>query len=59
MHAASTFDVMRVDDRKCDVLANLTKEQFLEVRKTIIKMILATDMVKHMTTTSTFENKSV
>jgi hypothetical protein len=31
MHASACFDVMRVHDRKCDVLKNLSTAQYLEV----------------------------
>lgn len=44
-HVSAAFRLLREDD--CNVLANLSKEEFRELRTLIIDMVLATDMSYH------------
>ncbi|KAL5237763.1 hypothetical protein ACI65C_005173 [Semiaphis heraclei] len=44
-HISSTFRILKDDD--CNILQNLTKEEFREFRSLIIDMVLATDMSYH------------
>ena len=44
-HASFLFATLRRPD--CDVLANLDRPQYFDLRRTIVKAILATDMEKH------------
>lgn len=44
-HVSAAFRLLREDD--CNVLGNLSKEEFRELRTLIIDMVLATDMSYH------------
>lgn len=44
-HVSSCFRVMGMSD--CNILSNLTRSEWLDVRKTIVSCILATDMSHH------------
>ncbi|XP_063236585.1 dual specificity calcium/calmodulin-dependent 3',5'-cyclic nucleotide phosphodiesterase 1-like isoform X2 [Bacillus rossius redtenbacheri] len=44
-HISATFRVMREED--CNILQNLTREEFREFRTLVIDMVLATDMSFH------------
>ncbi|CAH1731872.1 unnamed protein product [Aphis gossypii] len=44
-HISSTFRILKDDD--CNILQNLTKEEFREFRTLVIDMVLATDMSFH------------
>lgn len=44
-HCAQAFELMRSSD--CNIFQNLTREQSLEVRESIIEMVLATDLGQH------------
>mmetsp|Transcript_6344 Transcript_6344/g.9240 ORF Transcript_6344/g.9240 Transcript_6344/m.9240 type:complete len:717 (-) Transcript_6344:32-2182(-) len=44
-HCAQAFELMR--DKQFNILANITKKQYQEVRATTIDMVLATDMEQH------------
>ncbi|XP_071823006.1 dual specificity calcium/calmodulin-dependent 3',5'-cyclic nucleotide phosphodiesterase 1A-like isoform X3 [Apostichopus japonicus] len=44
-HVSSTFRLMREDDK--NILANVSTEEFKELRNLIIEMVLATDMSYH------------
>ena len=45
MHVASAWKVLLQDE--CNFLKNLSKEQYLEFRDTVIQLVLATDMKFH------------
>lgn len=44
-HCAQAFELMR--DKHFNIMANVTKQQYAEVRATTIDMVLATDMGQH------------
>lgn len=46
MHAATVFRIMNEPHK--NILENLEKSEFSNVRKLIIEMILNTDMSKHL-----------
>lgn len=54
-HAALTFK-LTLSDPKVNILKNLDKETFKEVRHSIIDMILATEMTKHFEHLTKFVN---
>jgi len=53
-HCAQAFELMRTSD--FNILQNLTREQYTEVRETIIDMVLATDMGQHSKIVGKFKN---
>eukprot|EP00939_MAST-03C_sp_MAST-3C-sp1_P000239 g239.t1 len=55
MHASEAFNVLQSDT--CNILKNLTKEDYLNVRKNMIRMILATDMASHFNHVADFRSK--
>ncbi|XP_022694733.1 calcium/calmodulin-dependent 3',5'-cyclic nucleotide phosphodiesterase 1A-like isoform X4 [Varroa jacobsoni] len=44
-HISSSFRVMQHDD--CNILANLSRDEYREFRSLVIEMVLATDMTSH------------
>ena len=46
-HASTAFKILQ--NEKCNMIINFSKEQRLNFRKTVIDLVLATDMSKHIT----------
>jgi hypothetical protein len=57
MHCAKLYEIMNKPE--CDILQNLTTDDWLKSRKLIIEMILATDMNKHFGLLGTFRTRAV
>ncbi|OMJ95118.1 hypothetical protein SteCoe_1661 [Stentor coeruleus] len=55
MHASIIFSILQESDK--DILENVSKDQFLMIRKWTIELILVTDMSKHFDLLATFRNK--
>lgn len=53
-HASLTFRVLQ--DPECDVFSNLNEDQKKEIRRTIIQLVLATDMSNHFEHVSKFRH---
>ncbi|KAJ4458763.1 putative 3'; 5'-cyclic-nucleotide phosphodiesterase regA [Paratrimastix pyriformis] len=51
-HASHTFTILQKP--RCNILENLTPAEYREMRKSIIAMILATDLSAHFTTLTRF-----
>ncbi len=45
-HAATAFQIAKRKD--CNIFQGLEKEQYRELRKMIVAMVLATDMSNHL-----------
>jgi hypothetical protein len=57
MHCAMTYSIMTKPG--CDILGSLAPNDWLSVRKTIIEMILETDMSKHFEILAKFKTRAV
>lgn len=55
MHASIIFSMLQEPDK--NILENVSKDQFLLIRKWVIELILVTDMSKHFDLLATFRNK--
>lgn len=55
MHCATAFELMRAEG--CDILASLTHGQRMQVRRTILGMVLATDNAMHTEFLAKFNSK--
>lgn len=53
-HASMTFRVLRNPD--CNIFENLTEEQHKEIRRSMISLVLATDMSNHFEYVSKFQH---
>ncbi len=54
-HIAASSKIMNTDGTS--ILENYSKEDYKEIRKKMIDMILATDMAKHFTDIAAFKNR--
>jgi hypothetical protein len=55
MHASILFQILKVQD--CNILEKCTAETWLNIRKDVVEMILATDMGKHFELLGIFKAK--
>lgn len=56
MHTAKTFEIMARAD--CNILENLIDEDWVSIRKTIVSMILDTDMSRHFELLGKFRSRT-
>lgn len=55
-HIGSAFEEMSKEG--CNILENLNKDDYKEIRKRMIDMVIATDMAKHFDDIGQFKNRS-
>lgn len=55
MHASRTFEIMRENNGKANIFGGLSKTDYVDARKVVLRTILATDMARHRTLLQDFD----
>lgn len=56
MHCSTVFEMMRYDN--CDIFQGLQGDEWVESRKIVVEMILATEMSRHFDMIGRFRAKT-